>query len=114
MELSIPTIGFSAIWLFGTYKDSCSFGVGSALGLCYSVLLGRYVERLGTAKESKVSDGLRFVPVVILVGLYAKYKADFSPIMELAGFISSYQVGSFLQMFNPDLYRDCQQNEALK
>eukprot|EP01039_Chlorochromonas_danica_P010882 gene10882-12096_t len=100
----VTIVGFSIVWMFGTFKDAISYGLGGALGLCYSVLLGRFVERLGTKQASKATDGLRFVPVVLLVGLYAKYKTDFSLIMELLGFVLSYQVGSFLQMFNPDPY----------
>lgn len=100
----VTIVGFSTVWMFGTCKDAISYGLGGALGLCYSVLLGRFVERLGTKQANKATDGLRFVPVVLLVGLYAKYKTDFSLIMELLGFVLSYQVGSFLQMFNPDPY----------
>jgi hypothetical protein len=100
----VATIGFSIVWFFGTYKDAYSYAIGSGLGLCYSLLLGKFVERIGTSKENKAVDGLRFAPVVVLVGLYSKNKTDISIILELIGFISSYQLAGFLQIFNTDAY----------
>lgn len=105
-SLFFAAVGISAVWTFGTLKDVSSYSVGASLGICYAVLLGRYVERLGTARESKASDSLRFVPVVMLVLLYSKFKTEFSLIMELAGFAVTYQAASFLQGFNANAYGD--------
>lgn len=103
-SLIVSIISFSAMWYFFPLKESLSFGVGSAMGIVYSLLLGRFVERLGTSRENRASDGLRFAPVVILVLLYAKFKAIFSLIPEIAGFVVSYQLAAFLQAFNDDPY----------
>ena len=105
-SLLVSVLGLTVIWLVAGYKESFSYAVGSALGICYSLLLGRYVERLGTARENKASDGIRFVPVIMLVGLYGKLPNIISIIPELVGFIVSYQLSGFLQMFNSDPYND--------
>jgi hypothetical protein len=107
----IAVIGFSFVWFFGSLQDSLSYGLGSVLGLCYSVLLGKYVERLGTNRENKAVDNIRFAPVIILVILYAKYKTLFAIIPELIGFVLSYQVAGFLQMFNEDPYGEMIEEE---
>lgn len=103
-SLLVSIISFCAVWYFFPLKESVSFGVGSAMGIVYSLLLGRFVERLGTSRENRASDGLRFAPVVILVLLYAKFKTIFSLIPELSGFVVSYQLAAFLQAFNDDPY----------
>ena len=111
-SLLIAAIGFSVVWSLGTYKDALSFLIGSFLGLGYSVLLGRYVEKIGTGQSSKAGDALRFAPVIFMVALYGKFKEQFSLIPELAGFISSYQLASLLQIFNPDPYGEKNENSG--
>lgn len=100
----VAVLGLAVVLTVGTYKDALSYGLGSMMGLCYSVLLGKYVERIGTTTENKAVDGLRFAPVVFLVALYGKYRDVFSIIPELIGFIVSYQLSGLLQMFNEDPY----------
>lgn len=103
-SLFIGLIGFNFIWLVGTYKDAYSFGIGAILGSAYTILLGKYVEKIGTANTSKTSDSLRFVPAILLIVLYAKFKTLISIIPELTGFFTSYQLASLLQAFNQNLY----------
>lgn len=110
-SILVSALGLAVVWLVGTYRDSVSYLVGSGLGICYSLLLGRYIERLGTMQENKASDGIRFVPVILLVALYGKFHDLFSIIPEVIGFIVSYQVSGFLQMFNEDPYNE---NEPTK
>lgn len=109
-SLVVAIAGFSITWMLGTLHDSVSYGIGSLLGIMYSILLGKYVERIGTSRENKASDGLRFIPVVFLVLLYAKFKTIFSIIPELIGFIVSSQVSSFLQILNDNLYGELESN----
>ena len=103
-SIFISAIGLSIVWSFGEFKDAYSFGIGAALGILYSVLLGNYVERIGTSQESSLRDGLRFAPILILVALYSKYKIYLNIIMQLLGYLSSYQFASLLQAFNENAY----------
>lgn len=103
-SILVSLLGFSLVWYFGTYKDSLSFGLGAFLGITYSILLGKYIERIGTAKKSKLSDSFRFGPVILSIALYGKFKTEISIIPELLGYFTSYQLGSFLQIFNQSLY----------
>eukprot|EP00600_Ochromonadales_sp_CCMP1393_P004540 CAMPEP_0174968992 /NCGR_PEP_ID=MMETSP0004_2-20121128/8473_1 /TAXON_ID=420556 /ORGANISM="Ochromonas sp., Strain CCMP1393" /LENGTH=182 /DNA_ID=CAMNT_0016218349 /DNA_START=181 /DNA_END=729 /DNA_ORIENTATION=- len=103
-SLFVGLLGFSATWACGRFEDAASFGIGSFLGVLYSVLLGRYVETLGTGERSKASENARFIPAVILIALYGKFRTFVSIIPELAGFFVTYQLATFLQIFNKDLY----------
>lgn len=103
-SIFISIIGLSLVWTFGTFKDTYSFGLGALLGVLYSVLLGNYIERIGTNQESPLRDGLRFAPIVILIAFYAKYKLLLNILMELLGYLSSYQLASLLQAFNENAY----------
>ena len=98
----VVVAGLAAVWYFGTFRDVKSYGLGSALGLMYALLLSRYVEGLGS--ESGTGGGsARFAPVIILIVAYGKFKTDLSILPELLGFFS-YQVASLLQAFNQDAY----------
>lgn len=108
-SLLVSVIGLSLVWSFGTLHDSLSYALGSLMGVVYSLLLGKYVERIGTARENRAVDNLRFAPVVFLVLLYAKYRTTLNIIPELAGFVLSSQLSSFLQMFNDDLYGELEE-----
>lgn len=111
-SIFVSIIGLCLTWYFGTFKDSYSYGIGSVLGLAYAVLLGRYVEGLNTA-EGSAGGSARFAPVILLIALYGKNRDTISILPELLGFFS-YQVGSFLQIFNEDLYGEADKNEADK
>lgn len=100
----ISVIGFSITWFVGSLVDAYSFGIGSVLGLAYSVLLAKYVERIGTAQRGRVSDQVRFAPVVLLIALYGKYKGGIAIIPELVGFFASFQLASLVQIFNENAY----------
>lgn len=103
-SIFVSMIGLTLTWYFGTFKDSYSYGIGSILGLAYATLLGRYVESLNTNKGS-AGGSARYAPVILLIALYGKNKETISIIPELLGFFS-YQVASFLQIFNEDLYKE--------
>ena len=103
-SIFISLLGFSAFWYLGSYKDSLSFAFGATLGIAYSILLGKYVERIGTSKKNKLGDSLRFAPVILLIGIYGKFKTELSIIPELLGYFVSYQFGSLFQIFNQSLY----------
>jgi hypothetical protein len=100
----VSLLGFSAVWYLGTFKDSYSFAIGSFLGILYSILLGRYVEKLGTGEKNRFGDAIRFAPVVLLIALYGKLKLYISIVPELMGFFTSYQLASLLQIFNERAY----------
>ena len=102
----VVLLGLSATWGLGTLIDVKSYGLGAVLGLMYALLLGRYVEQLGTdGSTGGGGGGARFAPVILLIALYGKFKTQFHLVPELLGFFS-YQVASFLQAFNQDLYDD--------
>ena len=90
---------------FGTFKDSYSYLVGALLGIVYLNLLGKYVESVGSTSPSGGLRGgaARYLPVILLILLYGKFRTVFSIIPELVGFFS-FQVGSFFQVFNENLY----------
>ena len=108
-SIFISCIGLGLVMYFGTFKDSVSYTLGSLLGLSYVILLGRYVENLNSVGNGKTASsgagGARFAPVILLVLLYGKNKETLSIIPELLGFFS-YQIGSFLQIFNENAYGD--------
>lgn len=97
-------IGLCGFWYFGSFKDSYSYLVGAFLGLLYAGLLGNYVETLGSQEGSR-GGSLRYLPVIVLILLYGKYRSTFSIIPEIVGFFS-YQIGSLFQIFNEGLYDD--------
>ena len=101
-SIFVAMIGLCLTWGFGTYKDAVSFAVGSLLGGAYAILLGSFVEKIGS-NEKNTSGNLRFAPVILLIAIYSKNKDSISIIPELLGFFS-YQVGSLLQIFNEDAY----------
>lgn len=103
-SLLISVVGFSLVWLLASYKDAISFGIGATLGSIYTILLGKYVENIGTQNRSKFGENVRFLPAIILIALYGKFKTVIAIIPELAGFFTSYQLASLLQAFNQDLY----------
>ena len=103
-SLFFTFLGLTAVWYFGTFKDAYSYLTGATLGLIYAGLLSRYVETLGS-QESSRGGSLRYLPVVILILLYGKFRTTFSIIPEIIGFFS-YQVGSLFQAFNEDLYKE--------
>jgi len=103
-SIFVSVIGLCLTWYFGSFKDSYSYGIGSVLGLAYAALLGRFVESLNTG-EGSAGGSARFAPVILLIALYGKNKETISIIPELLGFFS-YQVASFLQIFNEDLYKE--------
>jgi hypothetical protein len=83
------------------------------LGLMYAALLGRYVESIGSDGRSGGGGGAgsaRFAPVILLIAIYGKNKETVSIIPELLGFFG-YQLGSFLQIFNENLYGDAEEVE---
>ena len=41
-SIFISLLGFCAMWTFGSYKDSISYGIGAILGVGYALLLGIY------------------------------------------------------------------------
>ena len=108
-SIFISCVGLGLIMYFGTFKDTVSYTIGSLLGLSYVVLLGRYVENLNAVGNGKTASsgagGARFAPVILLVLLYGKNKDTISIIPEILGFFS-YQIGSFLQIFNENAYGD--------
>ncbi len=103
-SIFVISIGFAIVWAFGTLKDVRSYGFGSILGLMYSLLLGRYVENLGS-EGGGGGGSARFAPVILLIAAYGKFKTELNLVPELLGFFT-YQVSSFLQAFNEDLYED--------
>lgn len=111
-SIFISCIGLGLVMYFGTFKDTLSYTIGSLLGLSYVVLLGRYVENLNSVGNGKTASsgagGARFAPVILLVLLYGKNKDTISIIPEILGFFS-YQIGSFLQIFNENAYGDNQE-----
>ena len=100
----VSALGFCLTWYFGSLVDSFSYGIGSLLGLGYANLLSKYVESIGT-QEKSLGGNARFLPVILLILVYAKNKETVHIIPELIGFFS-YQVGSLLQIFNADLYEE--------
>ena len=101
-SLFVSTLGLCLTWYFGTLADSFSYAIGSLLGLGYANLLSKYVESIGSPEKS-MGGNARFLPVILLILVYAKNKETVHIIPELLGFFS-YQIGSFLQMFNANLY----------
>ena len=100
----VIAVGFAVVWSFGTLKDVRSYGFGSILGLMYSLLLGRFVENLGNGSGG-AGGSARFAPVILLIAVYGKFKTELNLVPELLGFFT-YQVSSFLQAFNEDLYEE--------
>jgi hypothetical protein len=103
-SIFVSALGFSLAWYIGSYKDATSFALGSICGIAYSILLGKYVEKIGKAQKNRLVDTLRFAPVILLIALYGKFKTIISIIPELMGFFTSYQLASLLQIFNDRLY----------
>lgn len=106
----MSSIGLCITWYFGTFIDSFSYFIGAVLGLGYANLLSKFVENLGTNQKS-VGGNARFLPVILLILVYAKNKETVHIIPELLGFFS-YQAGSLLQIFNSNLYGDEDDDEA--
>ena len=105
-SIFVIAVGFALVWGLGTLKDVKSYGLGSVLGLMYALLLGRYVENLGSEGGAGTGGGsARFAPVILLIATYGKFKSELNLIPELLGFFT-YQISSFLQAFNEDLYGD--------
>ncbi len=103
-SIFVIAVGFSLVWGFGTLKDVKSYCLGSVLGLMYALLLGRFVENLGSEVGGGTGGGsARFAPVIILIAAYGKFRNELNLVPELLGFFT-YQVSSFLQAFNEDLY----------
>lgn len=101
-NLFVVFIGLCIIWSFGTLKDVYSFGFGGALGIIYSVLLGRYVEGIGNGGNATGGGGsARFAPVILLIVFYGKFRDQLSIFPELAGFFS-YKIAPILQIFNEE------------
>ena len=71
-SLFLSSLGLSFVWFIGTYKDAYSYALGATLGILYSILLGNYVETIGTAqRKSKIKENARFLPgIVIQTKLY--------------------------------------------
>jgi hypothetical protein len=90
-------LGFFGVWYFGAMKDVFSYGVGGILGIIYSFLLGRYVEDLG--EQNRGGGNARFVPVILLIAIYAKFKTEINILPEILGFFS-YKVAPFLRAFD--------------
>ena len=105
----VGALGLCLAWSFGTWKDVVSFALGSALGLAYAVLLGRYVEGIGG--QQKGGGAARFAPVILLVAVYGKYRTQLSIVPELLGFFS-YQAASLLQIFNESAYAEEEEEAA--
>jgi hypothetical protein len=112
-SLFISVLGLCLVWGFGTLKDAYSYGIGSALGLAYAILLGRYVESIGGEGGGGrgAAGSARFAPVFLLILLYGKNREVISIIPELFGFFS-YQLGSLLQIFNDNPYGDSEEEEV--
>lgn len=94
-------LGTSGAWCV-SLKAASSFGVGSALGTAYLVLLSRFVESLG--KEDSGGGGrgggggggpARLALAGLLVLLVAKNKETLDLVPALGGFLA-YQVGCLL------------------
>lgn len=108
----ISFLGLCAFWYFGSFKDTFSYTIGASLGLVYAWLLTRYVETLNKPAGGVGGGGgggggsARFAPVILLVLLYGKNKDFIAIIPELMGFFTSYQLASFIQIFNEDLYNE--------
>jgi hypothetical protein len=99
-------LGVSIVWYFGALKDVYSYCFGSILGLSYAFLMSKYVETLGPNGAQRGGSGggsLRFVPVILLIVVFGKYKDSISLLPELLGFFT-YKVSSVLQIFNEDAY----------
>lgn len=112
-SLFISCLGLCGTWYFGTFQDAYSYALGAMLGLMYAALLGRYVESIGSDGRSGGGGGAgsaRFAPVILLIAIYGKNKETVSIIPELLGFFG-YQLGSFLQIFNENLYGDAEEVE---
>ena len=113
-SIFVCSLGLSAAWYFGTFKDALSFGIGSVLGLGYAVLLGRYVESIGDKSGGGGGAGAaRFAPVILLVALYGKYRSQVAIIPELLGFFS-YQAASLLQIWNESAYSEEEEGPGKK
>jgi hypothetical protein len=99
----IGVLGISLTWFFGRYEDAFSFALGSVLGIMYSVLLGKFVEKIGSGERS-TGESARFIPVIALIAVYGKYKTFLSIAPQLLGFFLTYLLASLLQAWNKDLY----------
>ncbi|CAM9507561.1 unnamed protein product [Choristocarpus tenellus] len=96
-------LGTSAAWAF-SFKAACSYGLGSALGGLYIILLSRYVESLGNDGGTGGGGGggsARLGLAGILVLLCSKNKEYLDILPSLAGFLM-YQVASLTQAFYDD------------
>ena len=93
-NLYFVLIGICITWGFGSLIDVFSFTVGGIMGVLYFALLGRYVEGLG----ENGGGSIRFVPVILLVLLYGKFKTELHFIPELIGFFT-YKISPLLQIF---------------
>lgn len=97
-NIFVFSIGLCLAWYFGTIKDAFSFGVGGMLGIIYATLLGRYVEGLGDSGGGGGGNA-RFVPVILLIVLFGKFREQIAIIPELLGFFS-YKIAPLLQIFD--------------
>lgn len=95
-------LGSSGAWCV-SIKTACSFGLGSALGTAYLVLLSRFVENIG--KDDSNGGGraggggggpARLALAGLLVLLVAKNKEIFDMIPAVAGFLA-YQVSTSIR-----------------
>jgi hypothetical protein len=92
-------IGVCLCWEVGSVKDVFSYGVGGVLGILYAFLLGRYVADLGQDGKASGTGNIRFVPVILLIALYGKFKGDINILPELAGFFT-YKVAPIVRIFD--------------
>ena len=109
-SIFVSLLGLCATWSFGTYRDAISYGIGALLGGAYAVLLGSFVEKVGS-EEKNTSGNLRFAPVILLIAVYSKNKEYVSILPELLGFFS-YQIGSLLQIFNKGAYETAETSQT--
>ena len=101
----VCALGFWVTWYFGSLKDAYSYGLGSILGISYAILLGRYVEGLGSNGKGTGGGAARFAPVILLIAVFGKYRDQISLLPELLGFFS-YKIASILQAFNEEAYSE--------
>lgn len=91
----------SGVWGFFSFKTAVSFGLGGLMGTMYLILLGRFVESLGSEEGGGGGGPARLGLAVALVLICSKNREVLEVAPAIAGFFM-YQASTLLQALYVD------------
>lgn len=70
-QVFVAAVGGCLFWGFGTFVDFYSYSIGALFGICYFVLLGKYVDTIGSSQVNAGTAGgsARYASTVALASL---------------------------------------------